>query len=76
LRHPFNPNQAASPYDAYAAAVGAAVHVPVALTGADYFQLLPADWRAITDSGVQIDYRTYNSPELRMRRSLSPLPWT
>jgi len=24
-----------------------------------------ADWRAITDTGVQIDYRTYNSPEVR-----------
>jgi len=28
--------------------------------------LLPADWRAITDTGIQIEYRTYNSPELRV----------
>ena len=35
------------------------------LSGEDYIELLPADWRAITDTGVQIDYRTYNSPELR-----------
>jgi hypothetical protein len=55
LRHPFNPDQAASPNDTYAA-----------LTGEDYIELLPAEWRAITDAGVQIDYRTYNSPELRL----------
>jgi hypothetical protein len=66
LRHPFNPDQAASPNDAYAALVAAAGYVPVALTGEDYIELLPADWRAITDTGVQIDYRTYNSPELRL----------
>ena len=66
LRHPFNPDQAASPNDAYAALVAAAGYVPVALTGEDYIELLPADWRAITDTSVQIDYRTYNSPELRL----------
>lgn len=66
LRHPFNPDQAASPNDTYAALVAAAGYVPVALTGEDYIELLPAEWRAITDAGVQIDYRTYNSPELRL----------
>ena len=66
LRHPFNPDQAASPNDAYAALVAAAGYVAVALTGEDYIELLPADWRAITDTGVQIDYRTYNSSELRL----------
>ncbi|MGO4613756.1 Mu transposase C-terminal domain-containing protein [Nocardia sp. 2YAB30] len=66
LRHPFNPDQAASPNDAYATLVAAAGYVPVALTGEDYIELLPADWRAITDTGVQIEYRTYNSPELRL----------
>lgn len=65
LRHPFNPDQAASPNDVYAALVAAAGYVPVALTGEDYIELLPADWRAITDAGIQIDYRTYNCPELR-----------
>jgi len=65
LRHPFNPDQAASPNDTYAALVAAAGYVPIALTGEDYIELLPADWRAITDTGVQIDYRTYNSPQLR-----------
>ncbi|MEV0217729.1 helix-turn-helix domain-containing protein [Micromonospora sp. ALFpr18c] len=65
LRHPFNPAQAASPNDAYAALVAAAGYVPVALTGEDYIELLPADWRAIGDGGIQIDYRTYNCGELR-----------
>ncbi len=65
LRHPFTPDQAASPNDAYAALVAAAGYVPVALTGEDYIELLPADWRAIGDGGIQIDYRTYNCPELR-----------
>ncbi len=65
LRHPFTLDQAASPNDAYAALVAAAGYVPVTLTGEDYIELLPADWRAIGDGGIQIDYRTYNCPELR-----------
>ena len=65
LRHPFSPAQAVSPNDAYAALVAAAGYVPVALSGEHYIELLPADWRAITDAGIQIEYRTYNSPELR-----------
>ena len=65
LRHPFSPGQTASPNDAYAALIAAAGYVPVTLTGEDYIELLPAEWRAISDTGVQIDYRTYNSPELR-----------
>ncbi len=65
LRHPFTPDQATSPNDAYAALVAAAGYVPVSLSGHDYIELLPADWRSITDTGIQIDYRTYNSPELR-----------
>ncbi|WP_239476521.1 Mu transposase C-terminal domain-containing protein [Nocardia arizonensis] len=66
LRHPLNPDRAVSPNDAYAALVAAAGYIPVSLTGEDYIELLPADWRTITDTGVQIEYRTYNSPELRV----------
>lgn len=65
LRHPFTPDQAASPNDAYAALVAAAGYVPISLTGEDYIELLPADWRAITDAGIQIEYRTYASRELK-----------
>lgn len=64
LRHPFTPDQPCSPNDAYAALVAAAGYVPVALTGEDYIELMPADWRTIGDAGIQIDYRTYNCGEL------------
>ena len=36
----------------------------MALTGEDYIELMPADWRTIGDGGIQIDYRTYNCGEL------------
>jgi hypothetical protein len=71
LRHPFTPDQPASPNEAYAALVAAAGYVPVALTGEDYIELMPADWRAIGDGGVQIDYRTYNCAELGPYRRVS-----
>ena len=62
LRHPFTPDKAASPNEAYAALVAAAGYVPVALTGEDYIDLMPADWRSIGDGGIQIEYRTYAWP--------------
>jgi hypothetical protein len=63
LRHPFTPDRPCSPNDAYAALVAAAGYVPVALTGEDYIELMPADWRTIGDGGIQVDYRTYNCAE-------------
>ena len=36
----------------------------MALTGNDYIELMPADWRTIGDGGIQLDYRTYNRGEL------------
>jgi Mu transposase, C-terminal len=71
LRHPFTPDRAASPNEAYAALVAAAGYVPVALTGEDYIELMPADWRSIGDGGIQIDYRTYNCAELGPYRRMS-----
>ena len=70
LRHPFTPDRAASPNEAYAALVAAAGYVPVALTVQDYIELLPAQWRSIGDGGIQIDYRTYNCGELGPYRRL------
>lgn len=64
LRHPFTPDRPCSPNDAYAALVAAAGYVPVALTGNDYIELMPAEWRTIGDGGIQLDYRTYNCGEL------------
>jgi len=71
LRHPFTPDRPASPNEAYAALVAAAGYVPVALTGEDYIELLPAEWRSIGDGGIQIEYRTYNCAELAPYRRLS-----
>lgn len=42
LRHPNLPGRALSPNEAYAALVARAGYVPVALTGEDYLELLPA----------------------------------
>jgi len=64
LRHPFTPDKPASPNEAYAALVAAAGYVPVALTGEDYIELMPAEWRSIGDGGIRIGYRTYNCAEL------------
>jgi hypothetical protein len=65
LRHPFTPDQPASPNDVYAALVAAAGYVPVALTGEDYVELLPVEWRMLSEGVVQIGYRTYTCPGLR-----------
>jgi len=71
LRHPFTPDKPASPNEAYAALVAAAGYVPVTLTGEDYIELMPAEWRSIGDGGIQIDYRTYNCAELAPYRRMS-----
>jgi len=42
------------------------------LTGDDYLELLPVEWRQINAYGVRIDYRTYDCPEfgpLRLQHS-------
>jgi hypothetical protein len=70
LRHPFSPDKPCSPNDAYAALVSAAGYIPVALTGEDYIELMPAEWRVINDDGVHIDYRTYICDEIRPFRHL------
>ncbi|MFJ9049725.1 Mu transposase C-terminal domain-containing protein [Streptomyces bacillaris] len=71
LRHPLTPDRPLSPNEAYAAMVAAAGYIPVTPTGEDYVEMLPACWRGINDYGVQIDYRTYNSPGLAPYRRRS-----
>ena len=56
--------RAVSPNDAYAALVAAAGYLPLTLSGEDYLELLPVDWRQINAYGIRIDYRTYDCPEL------------
>ncbi|MEV0826354.1 Mu transposase C-terminal domain-containing protein [Nonomuraea rubra] len=64
LRDPFSPRRAMSPNDRYAALVAAAGYLPLVLSGEDYLELLPVKWQKINAYGIQIDYRTYDCPEL------------
>jgi len=64
LRDPHFPNRAVSPNDMYTALVAAAGYLPLALAGEDYLELLPVAWRQINAYGIQVDYRTYDSPDL------------
>jgi hypothetical protein len=68
LRDPYAPGRALSPNEMFAVLVARAGYLPVTLTGEDYLELLPACWRAITDSGVQLDYRTYDCAALNPYR--------
>jgi hypothetical protein len=64
LRDPAAPGRMFTPNEKYAALVAAAGYVPVALSGEDYIELLPATWRAINHYGVKVNHRTYDGPEL------------
>jgi transposase InsO family protein len=64
LHSPFLPGRALSPNDVYALLVARAGHLPVCLSGEDYIELLPVEWRKINDYGIRIDYRTYDCREL------------
>jgi putative transposase len=64
LRDPSHPGKSFTPNEKYAALVEACGYVPVALSGEDYIELLPAVWRAVNDYGIKIKRRTYDSPGL------------
>ncbi|MGI8614170.1 MAG: transposase [Nocardioidaceae bacterium] len=64
LRDPLMPKKALSPNEKYTALVAAAGYLPVTLTGEDYLELLPVEWRQINAYGIRIGYRTYDCPEL------------
>ena len=69
LRDPGHPGRLFTPNQKYAALVEACGYVPVALSGQDYIELLPATWRAVNSYGIRINNRTYDAPELGpMRR--------
>jgi transposase InsO family protein len=75
LRDPMVPRRALSPNEIYAAMVAVAGYVPVPLTGDDYIELLPVEWRTINEYGVQRDYRTYDCEQLNpYRRQPSGVP--
>jgi putative transposase len=72
LRDPLTPGQCATPNEKYAALVEVAGCVPVALSGEDYVELLPAVWRAINAYGVKINHRVYDDEALgELRRQPS-----
>ncbi len=69
LRDPDHPGRLFTPNQKYAVLVEACGYVPVALSGQDYIELLPAAWRAVNSYGIRINNRTYDAPELGpMRR--------
>jgi len=64
LRDPLAPRRMLSPNEKYAALVAAAGYLPLTLSGQDYLELLPVQWRQINAYGIRIGYRTYDCPEL------------
>ena len=75
LRDPYFPQRPVSPNEKYTALVAAAGYLPLTLTGEDYLELLPVEWRKINAYGIRIDYRTYDSPDLNpWRLQLSGAP--
>jgi transposase InsO family protein len=70
LRDPVTPCKALTPNEKYAALVGVAGYVPVALSPEDYVELLPVVWRAINAYGIKIGHRTYDAKALNPYRRL------
>lgn len=64
LRDPLQPKRILSPNEMYSVLVAAAGYLPLTLTGEDYLELLPVEWRQINAYGIRIGYRTYDCPEL------------
>ena len=64
LRDPLLPRRALSPNEMYTALVAAAGYLPLTLSGDDYVELLPVEWRQINAYGIRIGYRTYDCPQL------------
>ncbi|WSA97944.1 integrase [Streptomyces sp. NBC_01794] len=72
LRDPGSPGRTFTPNQKYASLVESVGYVPLALTGDDYVELLPATWRAVNSYGVKINHRIYDCAELGpLRRQTS-----
>lgn len=59
-----------TPNEKYSACVSAAGYVPVPLTDDNLRRLLPADWRRVTDDGIRLGNRTYDSTALNPYRGM------
>jgi hypothetical protein len=68
LRDPGVPGRTFTPNQKYASLVETAGYVPLALSGDDYIELLPATWRAVNSYGVKINNRIYDCPDLTALR--------
>lgn len=68
LRHPAISGAALSPNEMWGALVAWCGYVPVPLSGADYPELLPVRWQAVTERGIRIGHRTYDHPCLDAHR--------
>jgi len=68
LRDPEHPGRAFTPNEKYAVLVEAAGYVPVALSGDDYIELLPAEWRKVNAYGIKLARRSYDGEELNPLR--------
>lgn len=68
LRDPEHPGRAFTPNEKYASLIEAAGYVPVALTGDDYIELLPAQWRRVNAYGIRLARRSYDSEDLNPLR--------
>ncbi|ARP69148.1 integrase [Streptomyces pluripotens] len=64
LRDPGSPGRTFTPNQKYASLLESAGYVPLALTGDDYVELLPATWRAVNSYGVKINHRIYDCADL------------
>jgi hypothetical protein len=60
LRDPGTPGRTFTPNQKYASLIETAGYVPLALSGDDYVELLPATWRAVNSYGVKINNRVYD----------------
>ncbi|MFE5301284.1 Mu transposase C-terminal domain-containing protein [Streptomyces sp. NPDC056632] len=69
LRSPFLPGITVSPNRMYATLVAAEGHVPLPLTPHENRKLLPFKRLKVTDKGVTIDNRSYNSEALQEYRN-------
>ncbi|WP_344634218.1 Mu transposase C-terminal domain-containing protein [Kitasatospora cystarginea] len=71
LRDPAAPGRMFTPNEKYATLVAIAGYVPVALSGDDFVELLPTQWRKIGARGIKINHRIYDCAELNLLRHQS-----
>ncbi|MFD9865036.1 integrase [Streptomyces alboflavus] len=64
LRDPGSPGRTFTPNQKYASLLESVGYVPLALTGDDYVELLPATWRAVNSYGIKINHRIYDCADL------------